>query len=224
MGRAVEQIAGNRGHSICCTLGRDWEVRDLAGAELAVEFSRPEAVVPNLKRCLEAGLPVVCGTTGWDAAYADMAEAFRAKQVGLFTSSNFSIGVYSFLRASGLLAQLSSARKASFRIVEVHHKHKLDRPSGTAIRLAETVLNRRPELQSWSLTEDAIEGQLPIESIREGEVPGTHRLEIETDQDFISLEHRALNRSGFAEGAVAAAEFLLGKNGVYGMDDLFSNL
>ncbi len=224
MGLEVEKAALRRGHTVVCRLGRDWDSSSLTEAEMAIEFSRPEAVVANLNRCLDAGVPVVCGTTGWDQSFESVAEAFRRAKLGLFTSSNFSIGVYSFIRASGLLARLNSKREAQFRILEIHHQHKLDRPSGTAIRLAERVLEHRTELDTWALKDQAGPAQLPIESIREGEVPGTHLLEIQTAQDVIRLEHRALNREGFAEGAVAAAEFLSGKSGVYGMDDLFSNL
>jgi len=223
MGQTLERLAEGRGHRVVSKLGRGWVAQDLVGADMALEFTSPEAVVDNLKRCLEASVPVVCGTTGWDAHFLELSKAFESRPLGLFAASNFSPGVYALTQAVALLSQISRNWEAQLSLAEVHHIHKRDRPSGTAIRLAEKILENQPRLGGWSLAEDSIPGTLPIEVERVDEVPGTHRFTIATAQDVLRIEHRALNREGFALGAILAAEWLHGKTGVYGMDDLYRN-
>lgn len=223
MGQTLERLATERGHSVVARLGKGWTESDVQGVDMAFEFTTPEAVVDNVLRCLEASIPVVCGTTGWDAHFAEVATAFERKPLGLFVASNFSPGVYALTQAVGLLSALSASWEAQLSLSEVHHIHKRDRPSGTALRLAEKVLEKQPILGGWSLAEDPVPGTLPISVERVDEVPGTHRLTISTAQDVLSIEHRALNRDGFALGAILAAEWLHGKTGVFGMDDLYRN-
>lgn len=225
MGKAIEAIAISRGHEICARYDSAHPLTEasLSKADIAIEFSNPELATKHMRICLEAGVPVVAGTTGWYAAFSEMQALSKATGTALFTASNFSLGVNIFFAINEQLARIM-AQQPDYRVAisETHHVHKKDAPSGTAISLASQILKHMPQLNSWSLgtPEQATSTTLPIESIRMDEVPGTHDVVYHSAIDTISIKHIAHNRSGFALGAVLAAEFLQGKQGVYGMKDL----
>lgn len=235
MGKAIEQTALERGHRIAGRITID-NVADLdpiqtADVDAVIEFSSPESAVGNLTYCFERGWPVVCGTTGWLSHRADVESRCRAKRGAFFYASNYSIGVNLFFRLNKTLAQFMR-NYPSYRVsmTEIHHTEKKDAPSGTAITLAEGVLEHLPHKRGWAVREAGSEpGVAPtgdaidIESLREGTVPGTHTVRYDSTVDQIEISHVAHSREGFALGAVIAAEWLVGREGVFGMDDLLGS-
>lgn len=226
MGRAIETAAQARGHSIA------WRVQQgnrglltperLREADLVIEFSQPEAAFGNVMLCLEAGLPVVSGTTGWLEQVAQVQKWCQARDGAFLWASNFSVGVNLLFAVNRYLARLMDQRpEYAPSVTETHHIHKLDAPSGTAISLALELVNELERKNGWKLyPAPAAEGDVPIVAVREGEIPGTHIVRWSSPIDELVLEHRAHNRSGFAAGAVLAAEWLLGKKGAYSMQDV----
>ena len=215
MGRAVEKEALKRGHTIVCTIDNPAEFEakadTLCTADVAIEFSMPSVAADNLRRCLTLGMPVVCGTTGWYDAYDDIVELCRQRGGAMLTATNFSIGMNIMFALNERLAELMKNRSDyTVAITETHHIHKLDAPSGTAITLQQQI------------TECGKRGadDIPITSIREGEVPGTHTVVYDSPIDTITLTHEAHSREGLGQGAVLAAEFLAGKKGVFTMKDI----
>jgi len=229
MGKTVEQVCLNRKHQITAKLDtiQDWErleTRDTSGA-VVIDFSMPKVVVSNLYRCFEMGLPVVTGTTGWYNEIEAVSKRCIQKEGALFYTPNFSLGVNIFFHINKMLAQIM-AKANTYRpqIIETHHVHKLDSPSGTALRLAEDILNVNAGLKSWVNSDsDSIE-DLSVISKREGEVPGTHEVVYDSEVDRLSLKHEAKSRDGFALGAVMAAEFLQSRKGVFTMSDFLKTL
>lgn len=225
MGRAIETLAPAYGHEVVLRIdsGIEWEgIRaQLSQVDAAIEFSRPEAAFRNVAACLESGVPVVCGTTGWNDRMEDARQLCLEKGGAFFYASNFSIGVHLFMETNRRLAQLMNRQpQYAVRIEETHHVHKLDAPSGTAVTLAETIL---PELNAkthWSRGESADPAALPVISHREGEAPGTHVVAYRSAIDSITLIHEAHSREGFASGALHAARWILGRKGCFGMGDL----
>lgn len=223
MGKAIEQIATRQGIEIVWRISRanaaSLTDEELGQANVAIEFTRPEAAFDNVMRCLRMGIPVVSGTTGWNEQLSE-AKSFCLQQQGaLLWASNFSIGVTLFFALNRRLAELMSNRtEYAATLTETHHIHKLDAPSGTAITLAQELMRHAGRYEGWSLTPNA--GELPIHSIREGEVPGTHLVRWQSEVDEISIEHKAYSREGFASGALLAAQWLIGKRGVFGMADV----
>ena len=215
MGRAVEKEALKRGHTIVCTIDNPAEFEAkaemLRSADVAIEFSMPSVAADNLRRCLTLGVAVVCGTTGWYDAYDDIAALCRQRGGALLTATNFSIGMNIMFALNERLAELMKNRDDyTVGITETHHIHKLDAPSGTAITLQQQITeNGKRSTES-----------IPITSIREGEVPGTHTVVYDSPIDTITLTHEAHSREGLAQGAVLAAEFLAGKKGVFTMKDI----
>lgn len=228
MGHVIETIARERGHHIALTIDRGEEDRfddpRFLSADVAIEFTSPATAYANCLRCLERGIPVVSGSTGWTDKLPELRERCEAGQGTLFWSSNFSIGVNLFFKINQLVARLMEAAPSyRLRLDETHHIHKLDAPSGTAITLAERILSERPELQGWSLAEagEALgEERLPIYAHREGEVPGIHTASYRSEVDQITLTHEAFGRQGFALGAVLAAEYASQHQGWLTMNDL----
>lgn len=222
MGRAIEPIALERGHQIVLKVGienkEDLTREALQQADVAIEFTGPEAAFDNIVFALGAGVPVVSGSTGWLARYADACKASIAAQTGFLYASNFSLGVNIFFEINTLLARLM-APYTDYRvgITEVHHTAKLDAPSGTAITLAEQILAANPNLTGWVNSPKAGPGELPIESVRQDPAPGTHTIQYRSTVDTITITHEAHSRAGFALGAVLAAEFLKDKQGIYDM-------
>lgn len=229
MGKAIERVAGKRGHEIVLIVdenNRETSTdEDLKQAEVAIEFSIPGAAVDNYERCFRNGIPVVSGTTGWLEREKEVARAREKYNGGFFYSSNFSLGVNLFFHLNRWLAgMMASVEGYDVSIEEIHHVHKLDAPSGTAITLARDVIANNPRYTSWKLQGDApaAVGELPITARREGEVPGIHVVNHVSAVDEIRIYHSARSRDGFALGAVIAAEFMLGKRGTYGMSDLIT--
>lgn len=226
MGKTIEQIALKRGHQIVSIIDinntEDFESEAFRSADVAIEFTTPATALGNYMRCFAANVPVVSGTTGW-LEHLDEVKA-KCEQEGktFFYASNFSVGVNIFFALNRYLAKIMNGFPAyDVRMTEVHHIHKLDAPSGTAITLAEGILSEVKRKARWTLETTEKETDLPIHAIREGEVPGIHEIIYESDADIISIKHDAKSRAGFALGAVIAAEFTAGKKGFLGMSDLF---
>ncbi len=215
MGKAIASLAPEHGFEVAALLG-EYEVRPngitkalLAGADVAVEFTAPKFAAANVRGCIAAGCPVVCGTTGWDKERPAVEDDARAKKGAMLWAPNFSLGVHIFARMVEHAARIMSAAVAGFHahLVETHHIQKVDAPSGTARSLAE-----RAEKAGWK--------SLPITSVRVGTVPGTHQVIFDGEFETICLEHVARDRRVFASGALAAAKWIDGKQGVFTLDDM----
>lgn len=219
MGKTIEQIAKDRGHEIVIRKDLEPLEADLSLADVAIDFSHPNAAFDNICACIDAGVPVVSGTTGWLDKKAQ-AEAYCEQKGGAFLyASNFSIGVNVFFNLNAYLARLMSKIEGyEVSMEEIHHVHKLDAPSGTAISLAEGLLEHSPK-ESWSTDREG-EKELLIKVKREGETPGTHIVQYNSGVDRIEIMHKAHNRTGFALGAVVAAEWIQGRKGVFSMQDV----
>lgn len=209
MGHIIEEVALERGHEIVCIIDKnnlqDFDSEAFASADVAIEFTTPTTAGANVRRAWDKGKPVVCGTTGWDVGSLSD-EKLKEKNAALVWSSNYSIGVNILFALNRRLAELITPDYTP-SIVETHHIHKLDAPSGTAKTLAEQI--------------EAVRGVRPeIESIREGEVPGIHTISWDSEVDTITLTHSAKSRKGFALGAVLAAEWIVGKTGFHTMQEV----
>ncbi|MEP6616750.1 MAG: 4-hydroxy-tetrahydrodipicolinate reductase [Ginsengibacter sp.] len=225
MGKAIEEIALQRGHSICLKITsqntHDLTPNNLKKADAAIEFSNPKTAVINLASCMKAGIPVVCGTTGWlkDLHYI---ETLCKEQNGSFLfSSNFSVGVNIFFEINNKLASLMDPREDyKVSIEETHHTQKKDAPSGTAISLAEGIINNLKRKIKWVNGGDAMPGELGIISHRVDDVPGTHKVIYHSEIDDVEIIHTAHNRRGFAYGAVLAVEYLASRKGIFTMKNV----
>lgn len=227
MGHEIETIALQRGHTIVAkvdlTTNDTFDSPAFCTADAAIEFTRPDAVVENLRHCFKAGIPVVCGTTGWTEQLSIIQQEMEAVNGTLFWSSNFSLGVNLFFSLNRYLAKLMNPfSDYDVRMVEVHHTQKLDAPSGTAITLAENMLEELDRKTKWVKGTEKQPDELAIASIREGSVPGIHEIIYESEMDTISIKHDAKSRRGFALGAVLAAEFAYNKKGFLDMNDLLA--
>ena len=225
MGKEIEQIALSRGHKIVLKVDVDnatnYTIDELKKADAAIEFSTPETAINNIYKCFEAGVPVVVGTTGWLNKLEEVKQKCSEKKQALFYASNYSIGVNLFFRLNEYLAKLmNNYPDYNVAMEEVHHVHKLDSPSGTAISLANQVIERMDTKQKWVNQSTHNKNELGIISKRIDEVPGTHTVTYMSAVDEISMTHTAHSRKGFALGAVVAAEWIKGKKGVFGMNDL----
>ena len=229
MGKEIEQSAISRGHTIVLKVdvsnANSYSIDELRKADVAIEFSTPEAVIKNIYKCFDANIPVVVGTTGWLDQLEDVKKNCSDKNQTLFYTSNFSIGVNLFFKVNEYLAKLMNS-KSDYRISmeEIHHVHKLDAPSGTAISLANQIIENNAQKQKWVNTISDNKNELEIISKRIDEVPGTHTVTYSSAVDEISITHIAHNRKGFALGAVIAAEWVKEKKGIFGMNDLLNNL
>lgn len=222
MGKAIEIVAVERGHDVVAKIDQDETYGNLSEADVAINFSVPDAAAENIKTALKINIPVVCGTTGWLDQLNEIEDFCKAKNSAFVYASNFSVGVNLFFKLNEVLAKLMSSHKSyEASMKEVHHIHKLDAPSGTAITLAEGIIDQSDYTQ-WSIHKDTIENMLPIEVDRTGEVPGTHTIKYESNIDSITIEHEAHSRKGFALGAVIAAEWIQDKKGVFSMNDVLS--
>jgi len=199
------------------------EKSELSKADVAIEFTTPHTAIDNIYRCFEANVPVVVGSTGWYNRLDEVKEACHKQDRALFYASNFSVGVNIFFEVNRALARLMNKRaEYSTTLIEIHHTEKKDAPSGTGITLAEGVLSEMERYSKWVNEQTEKAGELPIISVREPNVPGTHVVQYDSEIDFIRIEHTAHSRLGFAQGAVMAAEFMAGKKGIYGMKDLLN--
>lgn len=230
MGREIERLLLGRGHEVVLVVDEDNPLTigalRASGAQVAVEFTTPQSAFDNVAKCLEAGVAVVCGTTGWLARWDEAVALCRERNGALFYASNYSVGVNLLFRMNEQLARMmSSFPQYSVSITETHHIHKKDAPSGTAITLAEQLGVRSELLGVESETElgvNVING-VPIRSIREGEHPGLHEVEWRSEVDAITLRHESLSRLGLATGAVMAVEFVAGRHGIFSMDDVLGD-
>ena len=222
MGRAIEEIAMSRGHEIVCRVGienlEDRTADNISKAEVVIEFTGPESAYENVKLCIDSGVPVVCGSTGWLSRFDEIKEYCKKNNGGLLYASNFSVGVNIFFALNKKLAELMSRHpEYDVEMKEVHHTQKLDAPSGTAITLAEQVIEKLQGKKRWVNQPSENKDELVIISERTDPAPGTHIINYRSGIDDICITHTAHSRKGFATGAVIAAEFLKGKNGVFGM-------
>lgn len=224
MGKEIEKIAIDRKHEIilkvdetnAATITKD----ELAKSDVAIEFSTPQTVLNNIYKCFEIKLPVVVGTTGWYDNFEKVKSDCNNGNNTLFHATNFSIGVNLFFKMNSFLAEMmNNYPDYNVRMEEIHHIHKLDKPSGTAITLAEQIIAKLENKKNWSIEKESPE-TLFIKDVREGEVPGTHIIKYSSAVDDIEIMHKAHNRKGFALGAVMAAEFVHNKKGIYTMSDM----
>ncbi len=221
MGKMIERIAQDRGHSIIAKINADAQHIDYAAMDVAIDFSMPDAAYNNITGCFENGVPVISGTTGWLDRYSEAVAICEKHQGAFIYASNFSLGVNLFFELNAQLAKMMAGLKEyNVSMEEIHHTQKLDAPSGTAITLAEGII-QNSDYEKWEL-DNADERTIPITSIREGSVPGTHSITYESAVDRIEIKHEAFNREGFALGAVIAAEWLRGKTGVFTMKDVLN--
>lgn len=225
MGKIIAKLAEEAGHTIALVIDRDnldeLTPGRLSEAEVAIEFSQPESAVGNITACLEAGLPVVCGTTGWLDHLEEVKAQVARCQGALFYASNYSIGVNLFFAINRYLARLMNGQpQYDVALEEIHHTQKLDAPSGTAITLANSIVEEIDRKQTWVAQVAPAPGEIPIHSIRLGETPGTHQIVYTSPVDSIVIRHEANSREGFAKGALEAAQWLVGKQGVFGMEDM----
>lgn len=239
MGREIEKILLERGHRIGAVIDEanasELDAAHLAGIDVALEFTTPDAAYGNIRACIDAGIPVVSGTTGWTNRLEELRSYCREKGGALFYASNYCLGVNLMFRLNRQLAEMMN-RVGGYevRIEEVHHTQKKDAPSGTAITLAEGIIDRLDTKQGWvnyapgiehaanrvERSEETPADCVEIRSVREGAVPGIHTVSYESEDDRLEIRHTIKNRRTLAAGAVVAAEFLCGKSGVYDMDDL----
>ena len=226
MGRTIEKIALERGHTIASIIDidnqDDFQSDAFKNADVAIEFSAPTAAYDNYMKCFAANVPVVAGTTGWISRMNEIKMICQKEGKTFFYASNYSIGVNVFFALNKYLAKIMNQFPAyDVRMSETHHIHKLDAPSGTAITLAEDIVKEVDRKKQWALQQNAQQPtDLVIEDLREGEVPGIHEVFYESDVDYIHIKHSAKSRAGFALGAVVAAEFTAGKTGFLSMNDL----
>ncbi len=225
MGHEVEQLALKKGHEVLFRLNseEDWTNAGAAlhHADVVIDFSWPSSAVGNIRRAFDLDIPIVIGTTGWDAEARHVRNWCLEEKKTLFAAANFSIGVNIMLELTKKLAGMADRFKDyEVSIEEIHHIHKLDAPSGTAIRIAEAYLENQERMKGWTRGEQQEEDRIPVKSIREGEVPGTHVLKAESAYDSLEIIHQAKGRQGFASGALMAAEWVQGRRGFFTMKDL----
>lgn len=226
MGKAIEKIALERGHQISFRI--DLENMHLLNqvspenTDVAIEFSTPESAFSNISACILQSVPVVAGTTGWLSEFKHVQELVRKSNGTFLYASNFSLGVNVFFKLASLLGKLTKDRGYEVDIEEIHHIHKVDKPSGTAISLAEEIVKSDPSKKGWKHSDNSGEG-INITSQRTGEVPGTHIVKFRSEVDQVSIAHEAYSREGFALGAILVAEWIRDQKGVLTMDD-FLNL
>lgn len=225
MGRAIEEIAVQRGHEIVLKVNidnlEDNTIENIKKADVAIEFTGPDTAFDNIAKCFDAGIPVVCGSTGWLNRFEEAKNECKSKDGGLLYASNYSIGVNIFFAVNERLAELMANQpQYDVSIKEIHHTQKLDAPSGTAITLAEQVLARTAQKTQWVKESSENKKDLVIKSERVNPAPGTHHVLYSSEVDNIEIIHTAHSRKGFASGAVLAAEFLNGKKGVFSMRDV----
>src|ERR1035437_2324876 len=225
MGKTIERIALERGHEIVSIIDLDntidFDSEAFKSADVAIEFTAPQVALSNYRHAFASGVPVVSGTTGWTEELPTLKKEIEEGGKTLFWSSNFSLGVNVFMAVNKYLAGIMNQfPNYNVEMTEVQHTQKLDAPSGTAITLAEEILEKLDRKNSWVKETEVNSDELAIKSIREGQVPGIHTIRYESEVDSITITHDAKSREGFALGAVVAAEFTAGKKGFLGMEDM----
>ena len=226
MGKTIEEIAENRGHKIVLKISDDIENHELKdqNIDVAIDFSVPKAAFKNITTCFKNNIPVVSGTTGWLDHYEKARTICKEEDSAFIYASNFSLGVNVFFQLNQKLAEMMQGLEDyTVDIEEIHHTKKLDAPSGTAITLAQQILEQNSKLKGWQL-DDADEDEIPIHAKRIEDVPGTHTVTYDSPVDKIEITHTAKSRQGFALGAVVAAEYLKDKTGIFTMKDVLADL
>ncbi|SFU56073.1 dihydrodipicolinate reductase [Pustulibacterium marinum] len=222
MGKAIEKIATERGHEIVIKADRNTKEYDITTADIAIDFSIPTTAFNNITNCINNGVPVVSGTTGWLEDYSKVVSLCKEKNGAFIYGSNFSVGVNIFFELNDHLAKLMNGLKEyNVSMEEIHHTQKLDAPSGTAISLAEGIINNYDSKNNWTLEHPTSE-DIEITAKRIPDVPGTHSIFYNSEIDSITITHEAHSRQGFGLGAVIAAEWLVGKTGIYTMKDVLN--
>ncbi len=229
MGKTIEKIAKDRGHEIVSIIDinnqDDFNSAAFKSADVAIEFTAPSVAISNYRSSMQAGIAVVSGTTGWHEQMPEVEKMIEQENGTLFWASNFSLGVKLFSLLNNYLARLMNPfSQYDVEMTEVHHTQKLDAPSGTAITLAEGIIDHLERKTGWVKESAEKPEELAIKSLREGMVPGIHTIRYESEVDSIEIKHDAKSREGFALGAVIAAEYSAGKKGLLSMDDLFESL
>jgi len=227
MGQAIGKAAEKRNHQVILVVDLenqdDMNAQTLGHVDVVFEFTHPTAAPHNIKTCFNYNIPVVCGTTGWLDQFDELADYCRQHNKTLFYAPNFSLGVNILSRINRSLAKMMNQfPQYQVEIEETHHIHKIDAPSGTAISLAEDIISAMDRIDQWEKAGQNQKGALPVRSIRESDIPGRHVVSFESEFDKLEIHHSSKSREGFAMGAILAGEFILGKQGVYGMDDLLS--
>ena len=226
MGREIEKLLPTVGLELAATIDNEEEWSAQAEAfrtsDVAIEFSTPDTVIGNLRRCFDAGVPVVCGTTGWYSHCNELLDHCRRTSNALIYGSNFSIGANLFFKINELTAQLMNHHTQYDVIVEeTHHTAKKDAPSGTAITTANLIINNLDRKTGWKLNDSSNPNDINVLAHRVGNEPGTHTVRYQSDNDFIEITHKAFNRAIFAQGAVRAARWLIDHKGIYPFKDIF---
>lgn len=225
MGRIIEKLATKKNHVIVLKIDdsniNDLTIKNLKKADVAIEFTNPEAASHNISLCFDAGIPVVSGTTGWLDKYEVLKKRCVTEKQAFFYASNFSLGVNIFFKLNQYLASaMNQFKNFDVSVQETHHIHKLDAPSGTAITIADDIISKIDRKQNWVKENIENENQIAIKSFREGENPGEHTVIYNSPIENIEIKHESKNREGLAQGALLAAEYIIGKTGMLGMDDL----
>jgi 4-hydroxy-tetrahydrodipicolinate reductase len=225
MGKTIEELAHKNDHKIELKIDEnsleDFTEENLRKVDVAIEFSTPEVAFDNIVKCINSGVPVVSGTTGWLNRFDDIVELCRIENGAFFYSSNFSLGVNIFFKLNQYLAKIMNKfPDFEVSIEETHHIHKIDAPSGTAITLAEDIIKNIDNKTGWQRDEITDDSRIAIKSHRIGEVPGIHLIRYDSPIENIDIIHSTKSRIGLAMGAITAANFIIGKTGVFGMDDL----
>lgn len=232
MGHEVEQIALQRGHEVVYRIDteQDWyyNIDGIADCDVVIEFSTPATAIANIEKCFELDIPMVIGTTGWYEHLDEISSRCKNEGHTLFYAPNFSIGMNFVFKLNKDMARFAQKYDYQLDITETHHIHKLDKPSGTAIKLAEDIIDNNENYEYWMLDDEDEPlndnaKMLRVNAIREGEVFGIHEIKALSDCDEITLRHEAFSRKGFATGAVIAAEFIQNKKGIYTMEDLIES-
>ena len=222
MGKEIEQISTERGHKIIYKIDKDSIIQDLNGVDVAINFSTPQSAFKNISNALNNSIPVICGTTGWLDNYNEVVKISNKTNTSFLYSSNFSLGVNLFFELNKKLASImKNHNQYKVSIEEIHHIEKLDKPSGTAIKIAEDIFEKSG-YKKWSFIEDE-ENVIKMTSRRTNNIPGTHVLKYSSEIDSIEIKHTAKNRKGFAMGAVIAAEWIINKKGVFEMEDVIND-
>lgn len=221
MGKMIERLAVERGHEIVAKIDVGSGEIDFNKIDVAIDFSTPDAAYENIINCFDNNTPIISGTTGWLSKYEEAVQLCRQKKGGFIYASNFSLGVNIFFELNEYLAKMmKNLSQYNVTLEEIHHTQKLDAPSGTAITLAEGII-ANTGYENWKLGKSE-DKHIPISSKRIGDTPGTHTIEYTSQVDSIEIKHTAHNREGFALGAVIAAEWIIGKTGVFTMKDVLN--
>jgi 4-hydroxy-tetrahydrodipicolinate reductase len=222
MGKTIEQMAISRGHDVILKIDKNDDNYDIGNADIAIDFSIPSVAFTNITNCILNNVPVISGTTGWLEDYDKVVNLCKEKKGAFIYASNFSLGVNIFFELNKTLARMMSQLKQyKVNMEEIHHTQKLDAPSGTAITLANSIISEHSNYNQWKLNGND-ENDIAITAKRIKDVPGTHTVKYQSEVDTITIEHVAHNRQGFALGAVIAAEWLIGKTGVFTMNDVLN--